>query len=289
MGDQENGNHRLSGVFGNHFRKKEKDSVRFLLHNTAGIGYCSEHRSYESLKLEKLGKVIKEKGVDVVGLTEHNQRLHVLNQENTMAAAIRPWRDHSKLIGSYNHHDSGTNKTLAGGTFTIVFGQITFRIGETGVDTRQMGRWSWMILNGKRGVATVVITAYCPCVNNKGVTSVWSQQLYAMDNFDDIPEGIIEPRTLFWLELGQLIDDFHSKGLNVILMGDFNSEFEQVCGWMVEHGLVEGICEMHGYHTAPRTQQRSKKIPSIGLFFDLCCVRDAWLPHCSSYTTKVKE
>ena len=51
-----------------------------------------------------------------------------------------------------------------------------------------------------------------------------------------------------------------------MLTGDYNSEFEDVQEWMIQQGLVEIICEQHGYEAAQHTHTRSKDSPIDGIY-----------------------
>ena len=88
-----------------------------------------------------------------------------------------------------------------------------------------------------------MISAYCPCVSNSP-SSVWSQHILAM-NDSELVAPTPSPRMLFWSELSMLIKEKQNENKAIILMGDFNSDFNDLQEWMLTNGLVESICEMH--------------------------------------------
>jgi hypothetical protein len=70
--------------------------------------------------------------------------------------------------------------------------------------------------------------------------------------------GNLDPQAFFWNDLESFVCQRIDDGDQIILTGYFNSEFKEVREWMLELGLIEGICEKHGYDAAPNTYQRSK-------------------------------
>jgi hypothetical protein len=80
------------------------------------------------------------------------------------------------------------------------------------------------------------------------------------------PTDNLDVRAFFWNDLEPFFRQCIEDGDQIILTGDFNSEFKKVREWMLELGLVKGICEKHGYDEAPNTYQRSKKSPIDGIF-----------------------
>ena len=47
------------------------------------------------------------------------------------------------------------------------------------------------------------------------------------------------PRQLFGHDLKEMVTKFTSAGHNIIIQGDFNSEYEQLSKWMSELGLID--------------------------------------------------
>lgn len=66
---------------------------------------------------------------------------------------------HNKLEGK----EPAAGKVQRGGTVTILRGELTAYVKDSGVDPSGLGRWSWYLLQGKEGFSTRVITAYTPC------------------------------------------------------------------------------------------------------------------------------
>ena len=44
--------------------------------------------------------------------------------------------------------------------------EVSCRAIEIGQEFRNLGRWSWMLMQGKNNVRTMIVTTYCPIVNS---------------------------------------------------------------------------------------------------------------------------
>ena len=120
-----------------------------LVHNTTGIGFCSQTRNKETLKMEKLRKLVINQDVDILGLTETNKRWSVIPEENTIWSAVNKWKEHTRTYATYNKTDPGKSEQLYGGTAISVFNENIFHIQNKGEDKRSLGRWNWIELQGK--------------------------------------------------------------------------------------------------------------------------------------------
>lgn len=214
--------------------------------------------------MEKLRRLVINHDVDILGLTETNKRWSVIPEENTIWSAVNKWKEHTRTYATYNKTDPGTSEQLYGGTAISVFNENIFHIQNKGEDTRRLGRWNWIELQGKNNFNTTVICAYCPCISS-GPHSVWSQHILAMNDLEPEDQGK-DPRELFWSDLTNLVQEKQQEGKNIVLMGDFNSDFTDLQEWMLTNGLVESICEIHGYENAPITHTRSHQHPLDGIF-----------------------
>ena len=257
------GIHREIGHFGDHLRRKPKKTIRLLLQNVGGIGFCSQLRHIETLKMEKLRDLCINQEVDLLCLTEVNKRWSQVNDENLIWNVMPQWVEHSSIKAAWNQRDPGHSSHQTGGTVTAAFNDTVHRIKGTGHDPTKLGRFSYIKLQGRNNCSTVVISAYCPCFSS-GPYSVYAQHLNYMNIHK--PTDDLDVRAFFWNDLETFVRQSIDDGDQIILTGDFNSEFIEVREWMLELGLVEGICEKHGYEEAPNTYQRSKNSPIDGIF-----------------------
>ena len=54
--------------------------------------------------------------------------------------------------------------------------EVSCRVIATGQEIRNLGRWLWMMLQGKKNARTRIITTYCPTVS-AGAGGAYSKQL----------------------------------------------------------------------------------------------------------------
>ena len=66
-----------------------------------------------------------------------------------------------------------------------------------------------------------------------------------MENKDNIPENNTCPRQLFGFDLKQKIEELTPEGHQLIIKGDFNSEYEDLKPWMIDLGLIDLIGKKH--------------------------------------------
>ena len=214
--------------------------------------------------MEKLRRLVVEQDIDIVALTETNRNWKLESNENTIWEAMKRWKPEARTYAAHNVHDINDKIQQYGGVSMSIFGKLTRHKQQYGTDERGLGRFSWVTTAGTDNHKTTFISAYCPNESNlEG--SVWTQQLTAMDDQPTVP-NYDHPRRLFWDDLKQIVEHWVTLGHRIVLTGDFNSEFNDVCKWMLELGLVDLICEQHGYDKAPKTHLRSKNSPIDAIF-----------------------
>ena len=228
--------------------------------------------------MEKLKKLILNNGFDLVGLSEVNKDWRRLKHEHTIWGATTGWHEHRRVQASYNTTKPPQKSDfLVGGTAMISFGDLVFRISKQDCDPRRLGRWSSMSFSGKNNTVTTIFVCYCP-VRATSIGSAYSQQIiYMAEHQDKIPETNC-PRQLFGLDLKQKIEEKIELGHQIIVMGDFNSEYKNLKKWMGKLGLIDLMFEKHG--PCPPTHQRSHTDPLDCIFGSpsLMIARGGFLP-----------
>ena len=159
MTDQRRGQNHDKGHHGDPLRRKKENCIRILLHNPGGIGFVSNQRSKETLKMEKLKKLILEQNVDITCLTEVNKDWRTIAYDNTIWGATIGWREHRRVQVAHNRTVApGDSEFQVGGSAMLMLGDVTFRISAQGADSRNLGRWSFITLTGKNSITTTVFT-----------------------------------------------------------------------------------------------------------------------------------
>ena len=262
-------NHDEQGHWGDLLKRKKINSTRILLHNTGGIGFISGERSKESLKMERLKSLAINYEIDLICLTEVNRDWRSVEQSNTIWNGTSAWKENRRVQTSQNTTKSTTGECLVGGTAMVAFDDLVFNISDQGADSRKLGRWSYITITGKNEVKTTFITCYCPVISNSP-GAVYSQHLiYMAENKNKIPDGIICPRQLYGHDLQIFLQTKSDLGHQLMVMGDFNSEYEELKTWMSSSGCVDVLQTKYG--TCPITYQRSAEDPLD------CCFGDSSL------------
>ena len=147
-----------------------------------------------------------------------------------------------------------------GGMVTGSNGCWSGRISRQGED--QLGRWSYMALQAKKGYKVVFITVYLP---NKPTMAGGGTTIYKQMEADLLKSKgkLIEPRKALLDDLHSFIDNERKTGNVVILMGDMNDnlgmENGQVRTFLKSVGMEMTFNKRHG-DTAklPPTHDRGK-------------------------------
>jgi len=160
-------------------------------------------------------------------------------------------------------------KYQVGGTLNTTFDEMAFRVRKRGEDARGLGRWSWQELQGINDLKTTIVTPYCPVVSsNPG--GCYSQHLrYMAQHANDengsehaVPEAITCPRALFGHDLQRFLEGRIDQGHQIVLMGDFNSEYADLREWMLDLGLLDIIGEKTWLRQSTKDLQPFQTIPN---------------------------
>ena len=255
------------GHHGDLLKRKRQDCVRFLCYNPNGIGFVSSERKNETIKMEKLKELRRDYDIDFIGLSEVNKDWRCCGSyDNSIWGATKRWTEHRRVQVGNNTWAPRDQFRQTGGTASLAFGDLVFRISGQGCDDRKLGRWSHMTITGKNDLTTTIITGYTPCSNSQHAGSAYSQQLiYMASNPDKFPSDITCPRELFGFDLKNLVESKQVAGHQIILQGDFNAEYDLLEEWMLDLGLVDLIKKKHGCK-GPRTCTKSKDSPIDAIF-----------------------
>ena len=249
-------NHGVAGYHGDPLQRRDPNNIRILLHNPGGIGFIHNKRCLQTLKMEKLKKLIIQHEVDLVGLCEVNKDWRKVEQNHTIWNATSNWKKNRRVQTSQNSTKPPRNSEfLVGGTATIAFDDLVPRICDQGEDFRKLGRWNYITIAGKNNIRTSIFTCYCPC-HGKSPGSTYSQHLtYMSENVaSNLPT--ICPRQLFGIDLKSAIEEKVRDGHQMIIMGDFNSHYNGLTNWMMNVGLID--IHHNSFGPGPITHTRSK-------------------------------
>ena len=165
-----------------------------------------------NLKLDEGKKWLIKYDVDVAcwiktGFPWHQRRRHEKLQE---LMKEQSW-DQQTTITSNNINEKCGNRQF-GGTATMIFDHVATTVNRTGHDQTGLSRWSWAQIQGKFGIATTIITAYCPCKGNPtSPDTVYNQhKRFLMSKNRDVC-----PREAFWADLSEFIVCRRIRGIRL--------------------------------------------------------------------------
>jgi len=215
----------------------------------------------QSSKINTLRDTLLKHTVDFLGLAEVNKDWRKVPHEESLWTLTDGWFEHRRLSTSINSQVPPTRKVQTGGTALLAINKVAYSIIAQDIDPRKLGRWTSMLLKGKNQHKCRIVCIYCPCIST-GPTSTYALQTIALTNM-----GILEcPRTQFWQDLRESIMTWQSQNEQVIIMGDWNSEYQEVITWMKSFGLVDIIHSRHPSETPPPTCNRSRHSPIDVIF-----------------------
>ena len=235
--------------------------IRILFQNPHGLGWMAGGTRVQSPKITKLRDTLIKHQVDILGLSEVNKDWRVIPKKDTFWSITDGWFEHRRLTTGINSKVPPTSQIQYGGTLVMAMNRIAYSITAHNDDARQLGRWTSFLFRGKNQHHCRIICAYCPC---KGVGT---KSTYALQVIGLAKAGITEcPRKQFWDDLKCYIRECQNNNEQVIVMGDWNTEYREVVHWMRTLGLADIIQQRHSTSTPPPTCNRSSTGPIDVIF-----------------------
>ena len=255
--------------WGDKLKSKHHNMFRICFSNVNNIG---QHRnSYKTLQLKE---VIEQKDIDLMCMVEMGVHWKSIPSQHTIWERIQGWFDDVRLSVGYNRNDPLAKRGQYGGTTMMAVNTLVAKINTTGYDPTGLGRWSWMLMRGKRDTITRVITAYCPCKpqlsGTTGQHTVYAQHLRHSSK---------EPIRAFWEDLGKELNTWINKDEQIILCGDWNADITntEITSFMAARGLKEAILHRHGNHPPPTYHRGSHSIDGIFVSPSLLGIKGGYL------------
>ena len=156
----------------------------------------------------------------------------------------------------------------------VAVNTIVAKVNTCGYDTSGLGRWTWMLMRGKRDTITRIITAYCPCkpkiTGATGQHTVYTQHLWHTSK---------EPIKAFWDNLGKELDKWIAQEEQIILCGDWNTPVTDsgITEFMSRRGLKEVITYRHGQSPPPTYHRGQHSIDGIFVSSPLLGIKGGYL------------
>jgi hypothetical protein len=206
--NQNEQNSRYQDHFGHKLRKKKKQIMRVIVSNPNGLT-----GSLRSSKMEHIQHKALAYDADVLCLTEQNQNLKRIPTHHQLKHMTQGWWQHRRVSQSYNkHYDSGKEQQR-GGVSIIASNTIAHRSTTINHDLSGLGRWTSMLIQGKKGFSTRIICVYRPCKSSGPDTAYMQHALY----FNKLQRKG-DPRQLFMDDLACSINKWQQSGEKLSLL-----------------------------------------------------------------------
>jgi len=214
---------------------------------------------------------------------EEGQNLRLTSNEQTLKNATAGWWESRKTHQTYNRHFNTGRPDQVGGTSVTIVNTLSHRAKQVADDPSGLGRWTSIMIEGKHGMKTRIVSAYRPCKSRSGLETAYTQHLIYWDSMDRYED----PRNIFMQDLKQAILEWKEQGEQIILCGDFNtgdknnvhtaSEFWNP--WLEELDLIDVHKTSTGMDWLPATHERgSSQIDYIFISPSIRIKRAGFLP-----------
>ncbi len=232
--------------YGDILTDKAPNTFRIAFQNINRLPERSNHHKSKALLHH-----IDEGQYDVFMLAEVGLRWHALSASDTWHERTRLDLPDNKASFAYNNTEEKrhSEKAQFGGVGVVATQQGKPRVQTIGADKSGMGRWAWMLLQGKEHHSTVIVSAYRPVLNKTSLGSVYMQQLRALHNQNDTRD-LLEA---FEHNLGQQILEWQAEGYHIIVGMDANENSldGNMSKMMDSLGLHNVFVESHGSSRTP--------------------------------------
>lgn len=253
-------NHRgtqCQDYYGDKIRKKQSSVTRLLLCNPNGLTGIGRNSKMELLKKKTLAYRI-----DALCMVEEGQNLLRTPLQKQLRHSTNGWWEHKRSSQAYNRHfDSGKESQIGGVSITVT-NSLAHRSTNIESDPTGLGRWTSILIQGKKGFNTRIVCAYRPCKSYGPETAYIQHSLYY-----SIIGRRGDPRKLFMDDLANAITTWSSKGERIIVVGDFNTGDKQTTSqqqkfwqtWLKKTALIDvHLSRANLASSMPSTHERDK-------------------------------
>ena len=120
-------------------------------------------------KNKQLLKFIREHNFDFWMLNEIDLNWKRIDNSNNFYERINEYLKPVKYKISYNKHEKDLeDKYQYGGTGVMAIEKMANKVIKKGQDTAGLGRWSWVLVEGKENKKVRIVSVYRPAETNNG-------------------------------------------------------------------------------------------------------------------------
>ena len=199
-------------------RKKKKGKLRILFQNINGLG-----TSEENDKREIIRDFINDYKIDIFAIAEMNINWKIVAKKESLHTYFKDNFKNSRVSVCHNVWGNTKHPHQQGGVGIATTGDIALRVTRSEPDHRKLGRWTSTVIQGKHNMVTRIASVYVPHVakgTSSGMENVYAQQQAALLKMKHTQSVI----TTFWSDFWKEVDGWLSKGEQLILCGDWNTD-----------------------------------------------------------------
>jgi hypothetical protein len=205
--------------------------------------------------------------------------LHKLPDKDQWCERVLGKLTSSSASFAYNLTElTNTSVHQPGGVGVISTDDVTHRVIQRGHDPTELGRWSWILLEGKQHHRTRIITAYRPCKSSgPGTVNQQHQRYYHRKHRD------VTPRQALLNDLFVDVQGWLHDGDHLVITMDANDDVRKgpVAEFFRTLDMKEAILTRHNRKSPPATHNRNNSrepIDGIWVTPGLKAVSAGYLP-----------
>ena len=248
-------------TYGDEMQDKQEHTIRICLKNFNNI-----RKNHKIYKTRKTPEFITQKKIDVMMMNEVGLCWPKLADEDQWFARIQgKFRASASTFAHNTTELEKTEKLQHGGVGIVITEDDTHRIKERGKDSSMMGRWAWVLLEGRQHNRLRILTAYHP-TKNDGPETVHTQQLRHLRRINRESETVSEA---FIKDLEILLSSWIEMGDHVIVGMDANQDIrdDTINDMFNRLGMSETILNKHKHRSPPATCNKNKtRTPIDGIW-----------------------
>lgn len=222
QGEKQSNKWKISrDTHGDNLKKKKKNNkIRIAFQNINGL--MIEDETVD--KRELIKEFINKYNIDFFGIAEVNVNWKLVKRNDSLESLTKEWFENSRVVTAHNTFTRTKTRYQPGGVAMIAAGDLSLKVQKCTKDSRSMGRWCSMPLQGKNGTIVRVMSVYVtnPPSDKKdhGNKKVFSQQKATL-----LQQKSTQPvMKVYWSDFWREIDSYIEAGEKLVICGDWNND-----------------------------------------------------------------
>jgi hypothetical protein len=143
-------NDRSNGPWGDTLASKPNSVFRYCFANIYGLPIAVNHEKHD-----RITNTMNKHEIDVFGLAEVSLNFPQLSPDQQWIHRFPKLKTNSHY--ATNKHSTSQDRKLYGGTAYLTNTAASPKVADSGADPTGLGRWTWVKLTGRRGLAIRII------------------------------------------------------------------------------------------------------------------------------------